>query len=40
VSPDSIAAQLEEIGVRVTECSVVQPSLEDVFLDVAERSVA
>ena len=40
VSPDSIAAQLEASGIKVTECSLVQPSLEDVFLDVAERSVA
>jgi ABC-2 type transport system ATP-binding protein len=40
VHPESIAAQLEKTGIKVTECSLVQPSLEDVFLDVAERNVA
>ena len=39
-SPESIARALEATGITVTECTVVPPSLEDVFLDVAERSVA
>jgi len=39
-SPASIAAQLAAQGVHVSSCSVVPPSLEDVFLDVAERSAA
>jgi ABC-2 type transport system ATP-binding protein len=39
-SPDSIAGRLTAAGLTVTECALVQPSLEDVFLDVAERSAA
>jgi ABC-2 type transport system ATP-binding protein len=39
-SADAIAARLAEAGLTVTECTPVQPSLEDVFLDVAERSAA
>ena len=35
-----IASQLEAKGIRVLSCGIVPPSLEDVFLDVAERSVA
>src|SRR5688572_4833736 len=38
--PESIAQRLTAAGLAVAECTVVQPSLEDVFLDVAERSVA
>jgi ABC-2 type transport system ATP-binding protein len=38
--PESIAAQLEAQGIRVASCAAVAPSLEDVFLDVAERSAA
>jgi ABC-2 type transport system ATP-binding protein len=40
VAPEAIAARLAEAGVTVTACSVVEPSLEDVFLDVALRSAA
>jgi ABC-2 type transport system ATP-binding protein len=40
ISPESIAAQLETQGIRVGACAIVAPSLEDVFLDVAERSAA
>ena len=40
VAPEAIAARLAEAGVTVTACSVVEPSLEDVFLDVAVRSAA
>jgi ABC-2 type transport system ATP-binding protein len=37
--PD-VAARLTAAGIDVSACSAVEPSLEDVFLDVAERSVA
>ena len=37
---DSIAERLEAQGIRVLSCGLVAPSLEDVFLDVAERSAA
>jgi ABC-2 type transport system ATP-binding protein len=39
-SPQSVAGALDAAGIRVIECAIVPPSLEDVFLDVAERSVA
>jgi ABC-2 type transport system ATP-binding protein len=41
-APDatSIASRLEAEGITVLSCGIVQPSLEDVFLDVAERSAA
>jgi ABC-2 type transport system ATP-binding protein len=41
-APDaaSIASRLEAEGITVMSCTIVQPSLEDVFLDVAERSAA
>ncbi len=39
-TPGSIAERLVTAGIDVTACSVVEPSLEDVFLDVAERSAA
>ena len=35
-----MASRLEAEGIRVLSCGIVPPSLEDVFLDVAERSVA
>ena len=35
-SPDGIAAQLDTAGIPA-HCRVVAPSLEDVFLDIAER---
>jgi ABC-2 type transport system ATP-binding protein len=38
--PEAIQARLAAAGMTVTECSVVAPSLEDVFLDVALRSAA
>ena len=37
---ESVAGALEASGVAVAGCAVVQPSLEDVFLDVAERGAA
>jgi ABC-2 type transport system ATP-binding protein len=37
--PSAIAARLSEAGVQA-ELEVVEPSLEDVFLDVVERSAA
>ena len=37
---DALARRLSEQGIAVASCGVVAPSLEDVFLDVAERSVA
>ena len=39
-SAESIASRLSAAGMAATECTQVQPSLEDVFLDVAERSLA
>jgi ABC-2 type transport system ATP-binding protein len=39
-SADVIASRLAQQGIAVTRCTLVEPSLEDVFLDVAERSVA
>ena len=38
VGPDAIAGRLEASGAGASDCAIVQPSLEDVFLDVAERS--
>ena len=38
--PDVIAERLTHAGLSVSECASVPPSLEDVFLDVAERNVA
>lgn len=35
-----VAARLSAAGIDVSACTGVEPSLEDVFLDVAERSVA
>jgi ABC-2 type transport system ATP-binding protein len=35
--PAAIAARLRDAGVDVASCGLVEPSLEDVFLDVAER---
>ena len=40
IGPEEIQARLAAAGVAVTGCSVVAPSLEDVFLDVALRSAA
>ena len=39
-TPASIAARLESVGIPPLSCGVVEPSLEDVFLDVAERAAA
>ena len=38
--PEAIAAQLRAAGLAVGACALVEPSLEDVFLDVAERKAA
>ena len=38
--PDAIAARLRAAGLQVASCGLVEPSLEDVFLDVAERKAA
>jgi len=35
-----LAARLHDRGLEVASCALVEPSLEDVFLDVAERSAA
>jgi ABC-2 type transport system ATP-binding protein len=40
VDPAEIGRRLRDAGVAVDSCARVEPSLEDVFLDVAERSVA
>jgi ABC-2 type transport system ATP-binding protein len=34
-TPDLLAARLRQSGIVVTECGLVEPSLEDVFLDLA-----
>jgi drug efflux transport system ATP-binding protein len=39
-TPETIATRLAEAGIEVTSCGRVEPSLEDVFLDVAERTAA
>jgi ABC-2 type transport system ATP-binding protein len=39
-APEDIAARLRDEGLAGVECAVVAPSLEDVFLDVAERSAS
>ena len=39
-TPDAIQGRLERGGIDVTSCGRVEPSLEDVFLDVAERAAA
>jgi ABC-2 type transport system ATP-binding protein len=36
----AIAARLRAAGIGVASCDLVEPSLEDVFLDVAERKAA
>jgi hypothetical protein len=38
--PDDIASRLHAEGLTGVSCAVVAPSLEDVFLDVAERSAS
>jgi ABC-2 type transport system ATP-binding protein len=38
--PAALAARLRGAGLDVSSCALVEPSLEDVFLDVAERSAA
>jgi len=35
-----LASRLRDRGLEVSSCALVEPSLEDVFLDVAERSAA
>jgi ABC-2 type transport system ATP-binding protein len=40
ITPDAIMSRLQEKGIDVTSCGRVEPSLEDVFLDVAERTAA
>jgi ABC-2 type transport system ATP-binding protein len=40
ITPDVIRSRLQEKGIDVTSCGRVEPSLEDVFLDVAERAAA
>jgi ABC-2 type transport system ATP-binding protein len=37
---DAISARLGAAGIAVSSCAAVEPSLEDVFLDVVERSAA
>jgi hypothetical protein len=37
---DAVAERLRAAAIPVTATHIVEPSLEDVFLDVAERSVA
>jgi ABC-2 type transport system ATP-binding protein len=40
VTPEVIAARLSAAGIPPVSCTLVEPSLEDVFLDVAERTAA
>jgi drug efflux transport system ATP-binding protein len=40
VTPEAIEKRLTDAGITVTSCTRVEPSLEDVFLDVAERAAA
>jgi ABC-2 type transport system ATP-binding protein len=39
-TPESVAARLAAAGIDIAGCTRVEPSLEDVFLDIAERTVA
>jgi ABC-2 type transport system ATP-binding protein len=39
-APEAIAARLAAAGIPPASCTLVEPSLEDVFLDVAERTTA
>jgi ABC-2 type transport system ATP-binding protein len=40
ITPETIAARLTAAGIPPLACGFVEPSLEDVFLDVAERTAA
>ncbi|HEY1307037.1 MAG TPA: ABC transporter ATP-binding protein [Vicinamibacterales bacterium] len=39
-TPESIEKRLTDAGLVITSCGRVEPSLEDVFLDVAEKAAA
>ncbi|HKE84297.1 MAG TPA: ABC transporter ATP-binding protein [Vicinamibacterales bacterium] len=39
-TPESIEKRLTDAGLEITSCGRVEPSLEDVFLDVAEKAAA
>jgi ABC-2 type transport system ATP-binding protein len=39
-TPELIAGRLAAAGIPPSSCTLVEPSLEDVFLDVAERTAA
>ncbi|NOT45198.1 MAG: ABC transporter ATP-binding protein [Acidobacteria bacterium] len=39
-APGHLVGRLQEAGVAVSSCEVVEPSLEDVFLDLVERSAS
>jgi ABC-2 type transport system ATP-binding protein len=40
VTPEAMSARLTAAGIPPVSCTFVEPSLEDVFLDVAERTAA
>jgi len=40
LTPEALKAELEARGVNVTHAELVEPSLEDVFLDVVERTAS
>jgi ABC-2 type transport system ATP-binding protein len=40
ITPEAISTRLSEAGIPPVSCTFVEPSLEDVFLDVAERTAA
>jgi ABC-2 type transport system ATP-binding protein len=40
IAAETVAVRLRDAGIDVKSCTIVEPSLEDVFLDVSERSAA
>jgi ABC-2 type transport system ATP-binding protein len=40
ITPEAISSRLSQAGIPPVSCTFVEPSLEDVFLDVAERTAA
>ena len=40
IEPDALASRLAAAGIMDAQCARVEPSLEDVFLDIAERAAS
>ena len=40
IGADDLAARLAAAGVAGAQCARVEPSLEDVFLDIAEKAAS